>query len=161
MSLPALRKKILVPASRSAVWRAWTVSEEAATFFAPQAKIDLRIGGCYEILFFPDNPPGERGAEGLRILSFLPEEMLSFEWNAPPQFPEIRRQKTWVVVQLSEVTDADTEVRLTHLGWGSGDDWDQVYAYFDQAWDLVLGRLQHRAGHGPIDWENPYRPPGV
>ncbi|MBD3235673.1 MAG: hypothetical protein GF330_03105 [Candidatus Eisenbacteria bacterium] len=161
MGVRALRKKILAPAPQSAVWRAWTTSAEAQTFFAPRARIDLRIGGRYEMLFLPDNPAGQRGAEGVRILSFLPEEMLSFEWNAPPQFPEIRTQKSWVVVQLAAVTEEDTQVRLTHLGWGVRPVWEEVYAYFDRAWDIVLGRLQHRAAQGPLDWANPYRPPGT
>lgn len=150
----ALRKETLVPAPRSAVWEAWTTVAGAVTFFAPQVDIELRIGGRYEILFFPEKPLGQRGAEGLRILSFLPEEMLSFEWNAPPQYPEIRRQKTWVVVQLTEVTGEDTRVRLTHLGWGQGGDWDAVYRYFDEAWEIVLGRLQRRFCTGPIDWSH-------
>lgn len=38
-------------------------------------------------------PSGKKGSEGMKILSFLPETMLSFEWNAPPDFPEIRGQK--------------------------------------------------------------------
>jgi hypothetical protein len=50
-----------------------------------------------------------------------------------------------------------TKVRLTHLGWGEGGEWDQAFAYFTQAWQVVLGRLAHRFSVGPIDWNNPYR----
>ena len=28
------------------------------------------------------------------------------------------------------------------LGWGEGEDWDQGYAYFDRAWDWVIGRIK-------------------
>ncbi|MFC1572492.1 SRPBCC domain-containing protein [Candidatus Eisenbacteria bacterium] len=153
-----IHKVELIEASLDDVWEAWTTDEGATTFFAPQANIDLKIGGSYEILFNPDAPEGERGAEGLKILSFLPHEMLSFEWNAPPQFPEIRKEKTWVVVQMDPVGEDKTLVGITHLGWCPGDDWEQVYQYFVRAWDIVLGRLEHRFASGPIDWNNPFTP---
>ena len=95
----------------------------------------------------------------MRILSYAPFEMLSFEWNAPPAFPAVREQKTWVVVLMKPVGEAATTVSLTHLGWGRGEEWDQVYAYFTRAWDIVLGRLRYRFDVGPVDWEDPYRPP--
>ena len=78
------------------------------------------------MLFDLDAPEGSQGGEGLRILSFVPDEMLSFEWNAPSSFPEIRNQKTWVVVNLESLGMAETLVHLSHLGWGSGELWEQV-----------------------------------
>ena len=41
---------------------------------------------------------------------------------------------------------------MAHVGWGDGGQWDQAYAYFDKAWDQVLGNLQKRFVSGPIDW---------
>ena len=90
------------------------------SFFAPQAKVEFRIGGAYEMYFAPDSEPGSRGGEGNRILSYLPKEMLTFEWNAPPSFPEERKIKTYVVVQLKDEGFGKTRVILTHHGWGKG-----------------------------------------
>lgn len=154
-----IRKEIVVNASVSEVWEAWTTVEGAVTFFAPEANIELSMGGSYELLFDLDAPEGSRGGEGLKMLSFLPEEMLSFEWNAPPQYPTVRRQRTWVVVQFFPSGQNKVKVRLTHLGWRKGEEWDKVFQYFKRAWDIVLGRLQHRFATGSIDWNNPYSPP--
>jgi len=76
--------------------------------------------------------------------------MLSFEWSAPPTFPEIRKRgaTTFVVVQLTPVDARKTKVVLHHLGWGQGADWDKLYAYFDKAWDFVLRNLQTRFAEG-------------
>ena len=84
--------------------------------------------------------------------------MFSFTWNAPPDYPHVRRQRTWVVVLLKAFGEEETEVELFHLGWGTGLEWDEVYAYFERAWHLVLERLKHRFAEGPIDWENPWSP---
>ncbi len=154
-----IRKEIVVDTSMSEVWKAWTTTEGAVTFFAPEANIELARGGSYELLFDLDAPEGSRGGEGLKILSFLPEEMLSFEWNAPPQYPAVRGQRTWVVVQFFRCGNHKVRVRLTHLGWKKGEEWDKAFRYFERAWDVVLARLKHRFAEGPIDWINPYSPP--
>lgn len=150
----AIRKSKVIPAALKDVWEAWTTSKGAATFFAPQADIQLEIGGRYELYFNPEATEGERGSEGVKVLSFLPMSMLSFSWNAPPEIPAIRGMRTWVVVQLEQVADTTTHVTIHHLGWGVGEDWDRAFAYFMRAWDIVLDRLAQRFEKGPIDWES-------
>lgn len=155
-----IRKEVVVNASVKAVWDAWTTPEGAVTFFAPRANIRLTLDGPYELFFDLDAPEGSQGSEGLKILSFLPMEMLSFEWSAPPEYPTLRKgQHTWVVVQFYSLGQNEVKVRLTHLGWKEGDEWDKVFQYFKRAWNIVFGRLQHRFSMGPIDWNNPYSIP--
>jgi uncharacterized protein YndB with AHSA1/START domain len=155
-----IRKEVEVNASLKDVWNAWTSSEGVKSFFAPEANIQLSVGGAYELFFDLDAPAGSRGGEGVKLLSYLPMEMLSFEWNAPPQFPEVRGgPRTWVVVQFTALDNNHVSVRLTHLGWRDGEEWMNVLQYFKSAWDVVLGRLKYRYDCGAIDWNNPYRPP--
>lgn len=159
-----IRKEVKVNASIEKVWKAWTTSDGATTFFAPKARIELTLGGPYELYFDLQAPRGSQGSEGCRVLSFLPMEMLSFEWNSPPEFPEVRRQQTqkhaWVVVQFYPLEQSQTRVRLIHLGWREGEEWENVFQYFLRAWDIVLGRLEHIFSTGEqIDWEKPHRPP--
>jgi uncharacterized protein YndB with AHSA1/START domain len=162
-----VRTQIDVPATIDRVWAAWTTSEGARSFFAPRARIDTRLLGPYELLFSDDEEaqPGEQGSEGCRVLSFLPGRMISFEWNAPPEFGELRVQHTFVVVELEPVsgdetaTEPLTRVRLSHLGYGKGAEWERLRDYFERAWWIVLSRLHERFVNGPIDWSAPYRPP--
>jgi uncharacterized protein YndB with AHSA1/START domain len=116
---------------RTARWRVFTTSEGAENFFAEKANIGLAIGGPYEIQF---DPKDERsGTKGLKILSYAPEEMLSFQWNAPPEFPDVRNGGTWVVVEMRPIDAYKTRVTITHLGWKEGPDWDQAYVTFSAA----------------------------
>jgi len=147
-----LRKEIIVPASLKEVWDAWTTIEGVRTFFSSDAKIELAVGGPYEIYFILENPYGLKGSEDCKILSYLPMEMLSFEWNAPPEFGELRGQHTVVVLQFQEIEPGKVKVILSHLGWGKGEDWDKLYNYFDRAWSYVLNNLKKRFVEGPIDW---------
>lgn len=157
--MPLIDKTVDVAAPTADVWAAWTTSEGARTFFAPGARIRLELGGPYELLFDPSEPSGRQGSEGMRVLSYLPGEMLSFEWNAPPSIPEARDgPPAFVVVQLAPLGPGRTRVRLRHLGFEARPRADEVRAYFARAWDLVMAWLEHRFAAGPIDWDAPPRP---
>lgn len=160
MTNKILEKEIVVPASVSDVWTAWTTDEGVRTFFAPDSEIGLRIGGPYELYFDSNAPSGRKGSENCTILSFLPERMLSFSWNAPPEFPTVRElhgsNGTWVVIMLSPLERNGknfTLVEMTELGWGEGGEWEKSYDYFVEAWQTVLDRLSQRFTKGPIKWD--------
>jgi uncharacterized protein YndB with AHSA1/START domain len=151
----SLRFEVTVPADRAAVWQAWTTEAGVTTFFAPEAWIDLRVGGAYEMYFNPDEPDGKRGGEGLYILAIQPEKMLSFTWNAPVYLPEVRDQHTVVTLRFFELADGRTRIILHHTGWGKGGQWDEAYRYFARAWgEVVLPRLKQRFESGPVSWED-------
>lgn len=147
---------VIVNGDLDAVWDAWTSEEGVRSFFAPACNIELRVDGPYEILFDPTAEPGKRGGEGLRILAIQPKKMLSFTWNAPPEMPDARKQRTHVVIRLEPQSGSQTKVSLVHDGWGDGGEWDQAFAYFTRAWlQIVLPRLKYRFAVGPVDWDNP------
>ena len=151
----AIRKSVTVNAPREAVFDAWTTVEGARTFFAPDARIELKPGGVYELYFNLDELPGDRGSEGCKILAYRRPQFLVFSWNAPPEIPTLRkkRAKTRVEIRLEESGDK-TEVTLTHSGWGKGADWDECFRYFEAAWDLVLSRLKASFETRPLDWSS-------
>lgn len=136
-------KTATVAAPPDEVWRAWTTLEGVTSFFAPQARVEARPGGAYEMYFDPSAAPGSRGGEGCVVLSLDPPRLLAFDWNAPPNLPAVRKQRTIVNVQL-EPAAGGTQVRLTALGWGHGAEWEQAHAYFERAWGKVLEWLVQR-----------------
>jgi uncharacterized protein YndB with AHSA1/START domain len=147
----ALDKSIHVPASPAQVWQAWTTADGVRTWLAPDAVVDARVDGPFRIFFNPLAPVGQRGADDMRFLALQPHRMLSFDWNAPTDWPVVRAQRTMVIVRL-EAVEGGTRVTLHQVGWGEGDDWDAVYRFFDRGWEQVLSRLQERFLDGPIRW---------
>jgi len=129
----AIDKEVIVGATPEQVWNAWTTREGITSFFAPDAKIEPRVGGAFEIYINPYAEPGMRGADNMRFMALQPPRMLSFDWNAPPHLPEARAQRTFVVVRIQPVNERETRVTLHHTGWGDGGEWDKTYAYFDRA----------------------------
>lgn len=143
-----LYKEAIVSATAPQIWKAWTTNDGLTSFFCKKADVELRVGGKYELYMTLDAPEGQRGTEGCHILSYIPERMLSFEWNAPPSIPALRdaNAHTHVVIEIEPIGGGVTEVRLTQLGWGEGEDWDKCYTYFDRAWSNVLAALQKEIG---------------
>jgi uncharacterized protein YndB with AHSA1/START domain len=151
VSTRSVRVEGTIKAPVSEVWRVWTTSQGAEEFFAEKANIQLAIGGPYEIQF---DPKDERsGTKGLKILSYSPEEMISFQWNAPPEFAEVRNGGTWVVVQMRPEGPDRTHLTVTHLGWKEGAEWDHAYVHFERGWGDLMKRLERRFTDGPIDWK--------
>lgn len=121
-------------------WNAWASASGLTRWWSiPHARIDLRVNGAYELRFVAPGADGPRGTEGCRVLSYVPDRMLSFTWNNPPHLPGGRTQ-TWVVLTFTEVADG-TEVELVHNGFAIGSEGDAVQEYFRQAWRRVLRRM--------------------
>ena len=148
----SIDKEVVLAATPEQAWQAWTTREGITSFFAPDAKIEPRVGGAFEVYINPYAEPGLKGADDMRFLALQAPRMLSFTWNAPPSLPEARQQRTFVVVRIHPVSERETRVTLHHTGWGEGGEWDKAYGYFDRAWGNVLGNLKKRFETGPVDW---------
>lgn len=146
----------VIPAPIDEVWKSWTTSEGMTAFIGAPSDIELRRGGKFEIYFDETAPQGSRGSETCEVVSYMPGRMLSFTWNAPPKFTNVRFIHTWVVVEFNPVSDDQTEVTLTHCGWDENmrlhpqhrDEWEGTYAYFEAAWPRVIAALKsHHERH--------------
>ncbi|GHN01132.1 hypothetical protein WSM22_26210 [Cytophagales bacterium WSM2-2] len=150
-----LSMSIEVNASVDTVWSRWTTESGRKKFLAPSSKMELKTLGFMEILFMPQAPEGQRGAENNRVLAIQEKQMLSFTWDAPPTFPEIRKQRTVVVIRFEKLAEKKTKVTINQMGWGTTPDWDTVYGYFTKAWStFVLPNLKYSLEVGPIDWSD-------
>src|SRR3984957_12925134 len=72
-----LRIELTIPASRAAVWQAFTTSEGLSTWLTPGAVVDLRPGGEWTAHF----PGGKTG--GGTIVSFVDQREVVMHAMAP------------------------------------------------------------------------------
>jgi len=140
-NLRSFEREVTIAAPPAAVFDVWATKpgwEGAYAKGSPTTvgNIDLAIGGRYEWLF-----NGVLGSNGCQVLSYIPDRMISFTWNSPPTQATTRAKRTWVVVELTPEGEG-TRVRLTHLGFGEGPEWDETFNYFGNAWAFVLNRMK-------------------
>lgn len=152
--------EVTVDCPAAEVYRLWTTAEGVKSFFAPDARIDARPGGRYEIVFVPDRDPEGRshGTAGARVLKLDPDREVAFEWitfaadttlgaNAPPIAPRSLRDRrplpTWVTIHLDPAPEDSgrTRMRFTHAGFRSGPLWERSFKWFSRAWAGVLESL--------------------
>jgi uncharacterized protein YndB with AHSA1/START domain/uncharacterized protein YciI len=138
-----LRKEISVKASIDEAWETWTTTKGVNRFFSDNALVELYPGGPFEIYFNSEAKYGTKGSEDCKILSFLPKEYLCFEWNAPPDFGDIRYVKTQVMLRFEETPRDGVRLIFTQYGWGKTDKWNELYDYFDRAWSMVLDNFKN------------------
>jgi uncharacterized protein YndB with AHSA1/START domain len=146
---------IEINAPIDSVWSRFATASGRAKFFAPSSRMEFSTLGYMEILFNPAAPEGQRGAENNRVLAFQEKEMISFTWDAPPNFSAIRKQRTVVVFRFYKVDGSKTLVTFHQMGWGTGAEWDAVYNYFSTAWStFVLPNLKYSLEVGPLNWKD-------
>lgn len=145
--------QILIEAPLDSVWMRVSTERGWEKFFAPECNLETKTFGKMDVFFAPNAPAGQRGAEDNRVIAVQPKSMISFTWDAPPQFSEIRKSRTLVSVRLYARGKNETLVTLSQTGWGIGADWDTVYNYFTGAWSgFVLPNLKYSLEVGPINW---------
>lgn len=149
-AIRSLTRTTVIDVDPMSAWRDWASAAGLTKWWnVPETNIDLRVGGPFELIFDMDAGEGLRGSEGCRYLSYVPGEMISFTWNAPPHLA-LRTSNTWVVITFTATESSGTTVRLVHTGFLDGTDWDDYITYFETAWEQVLGlQRNHHADPGP------------
>ena len=139
-----LRHEIEVRAPVARVWQAWTTNEGVQAFFPGirpgSTNIRREPGGPFQFEFLPQNPLGARGCDRCVTLAYQVERMLSFTWDHRPDMA-VRGHMTHVVLRCEPLGASTIRVTLVQDGWGDGEEWDESYAYFDNAWNGVLARF--------------------
>jgi uncharacterized protein YndB with AHSA1/START domain len=144
---------IVIDAPRDAVWEAIATADGLRAWLAPDARVDVEIGGAYEVYFWPENPVGERGIEGTKVLSFVPGRYLSYWGSSPPAFPEIRlKNVAWVTYGLRDLDRGGTEVRMYGSWPAFGEAWETDFrVWVRSAQEIGLGRLAAHLEGRPVD----------
>ena len=141
-----IRHEVVIDAPLSEVWNAWTTEEGLKRWTGYSSKIELRVGGAFEWVMLPENPRGLRGTEGCQILTYLPERLFSFSWNATPTMTELRKQgaRAHVVIELDEIATDRVKLSLSMLGFGKSEEWEHFHDSFERGWQFFLGKLKNQ-----------------
>lgn len=138
-----IHEQITLNAPPEKVYQLWTTEQGLISFFAPECKIEIKPLGAFEMYFLLNNKYGDKGSEGCKVLSFVPNRMLSFTWNAPPHLPLARKElSTVVVIFFHDAGNNKTNLELFNHGYPEGGEFDLALEYFKKAWVNVLESLR-------------------
>jgi uncharacterized protein YndB with AHSA1/START domain len=139
-----LRQEIVVPAPPAEVWKAFATVDGVRKWVAPVVELDLRPGGKMLTHYDAKASIGNPGTIRLGIVSVVERELITYKVNLTERFPARARnedQNLQQVVQLLPVEGGKTRVVFTMIGWGSGAEWDETYAFFEKGNALHVRKL--------------------
>lgn len=136
--------EVVVDAPVEKVWAAWTTSEGLRSWLAPQADIDLRLGGLMRANANAQGTLGDGQTIQNAILSFEPGRMLSIKVARPPDgfpFPNAI-QRMWTVIYFQPAGPDRTQIRVVSLGFQPDDESLKMRAFFEQGNAFTLEQLR-------------------
>ena len=136
----------IIEAPLQAVWDVWATSEGLRSWLAPQADIDLRVGGLLRTNYNANGSLADAQAIHNTVLSLDPGRMLSIQVSkAPAGFPFANAiQHMWTVVYFDSVGQNQTRVRVVGLGFRADAESQRMRAFFDRGNAATLKQLQRR-----------------
>ena len=134
-----LQLSVDVKAAPQCVWNSFADEEGIKAHGVKLAHVDLRNGGSIEEGFSETAKLG--GNETIRhhIIAYLPGRLMVLRNEAtPPGPPHAELYRNIVQVITVEPLGAGTRFTISHTGYGTGADYDELYAFFHNINDGFL-----------------------
>ena len=118
-------------------------------WLAASAVVEPKVGGRYELTFDDEPQFSSRG----HVTRMTPDVDIGFSWTGPSAFDALINRPeaaTEVYVRLQESPEG-IDVTLEHVGWKSGDAWEEARSWHFHFWDERLRRFKEhlvRAAYG-------------
>ncbi len=149
---------IVIPAPLAETWNMFTTSEGYASWAAPFAVIDLRVGGQFETSYSPEAKPGARGNIKNKIIALVPLRLIVIQNVQAPlktAFDVPTFQQLQTAILFTAVSERETRVTLQNPGYLSGEKFDTVYKFFQAGNGWTLMKFRERFEKGPTAWAPP------
>ena len=129
-----LQQSIDIASSPSCIWRSLADEDGLKAFGMKVAHVEMKNGGVLEEGFSPDAKIGGSDTIRHRIIAYLPERLLVLRnEQTPPGLPHAELYKNVVqVISIEPRGTGKTRLTISHTGYGSSSDYDQLYATFQR-----------------------------
>lgn len=129
-----LQQSIDIAASPACIWRSLADEEGIKAFGMKVAHVEMKNGGVIEEGFSPTARIGGTDTIRHRIIAYLPERLLVLRnEQTPPGPPHADLYRNVVqVVSIEPREKGMVRFTISHTGYGSGADYDQLYGFFQK-----------------------------
>ncbi len=134
----ALRLVVELDAPLSEVWTRFTTDDGVRSWMVPVGEVDLRSGGAIRSNYDPCASLGDEGTITLDIVNYVPEKFLLLRTDlgaatdAPWMNAAILERSPHMsnLIQFESIDAERTRVTSWGLGYGTGEEWDQMIGFF-------------------------------
>ncbi|MBD8497000.1 SRPBCC family protein [Paenibacillus arenosi] len=140
-----ITQQLVIQREQEQIWQAWLEADHLVKWFSPEAEIEAKVGGKFELYFNPSNK-NKMSTKGCKIAQLEPFESFTFQWKGPDPFAEVMNQEerlTEVKVTLQPVANG-TNVIVVHTGWYNHEtkETQQAIEWHKEAWANMLASLK-------------------
>ncbi len=134
----------IIDAPLGDVWNAFTQEELITQWMVPKAELDFRIGGTLRTNYKPEGVIGDEHTIEHTFLAYEHERMLAMKvTKCPANFPfQEESKQMWSVIYFDRLTPNRTHLRIAGIGYGTGDNWDRMRAFFEQGNEWTIQQLK-------------------
>ena len=127
-----LQQSIDIASPPSCPWRALADEEGIKSFGVKVAHVEMKNGGVIEEGFSPTAEIGGKDTIRHRIIAYLPERLLVLRnEQTPPGLPHAELYRNVVqVIAIEPRGPGKIRLTISHTGYGSGADYDELYSFF-------------------------------
>ena len=129
-----------MPASVERVWKAITEASEVAGWYAPEARIDGRVGGEYWVSW----GEGMDAAATIEVFDAPHHLRVIYERKVPGSGDEPVR---FAIDYTIDAMDGGAMLRLVHSGFLATPEWDGEFDGTRQGWAIMLRILRYTLAH--------------
>lgn len=150
-----LRHSTVVRAAPAAVWDVFTTTPGYASWAAPVARVDFRLGGEFETSYAKDGAMGSPGNIRNEIVAYVPQRMVALRnRQAPPDVPFDAKafQALHTVLSFDDLGGGYTRVTVEVPGLKDDPAHAAIAKFFDWGNAATLVALRDRFDKGPTDW---------
>jgi uncharacterized protein YndB with AHSA1/START domain len=135
---------IVINAPARTLWQAFTDTKTYQRWGAAVSAVDFRLGGAIEASYDPKGHLGDPDNIKNAFIAYLPERLLVFQnVQAPAALPGREAYaRTVKVVEFDALGSNLTRVTISGVGFGPGQDFDQLLAFFSKGDGEVLKILK-------------------
>jgi uncharacterized protein YndB with AHSA1/START domain len=132
--------QVCIPLPIPMIYSGFTDPAHVRGWLADSATIEPKKGGTYQLGWTSPVAFESRG----NVVQLTPDLDIDFTWEGPPEFASLMNgppPKTHVYVRLQESPEG-IDVTLEHVGWGSGEAWQDARSWHFHFWDERLHQLK-------------------
>ncbi|MFI5163233.1 MAG: SRPBCC domain-containing protein [Sphingobacteriales bacterium] len=139
-----LRLESVLPVDMKTAWALFTTDAGLKKWIAPQAHINLAVGGSIVTNYDKDKPLSDASSITLPIINYVDDEMITFKVNLNDNFDKTAQaedKNLQEVVMFKQIGPNQTQIISLMMGWGKGPTWDKTYNFFAKGNEWTYNEL--------------------
>ncbi len=139
-----LIETVTIAAPVARVWNAYTTSAGFASWAAPVAEVDCRVGGSIRTQYDPKAKIGDPNTNTLRIINYVPQKMLTLQADVSANWPEVLKSQAsqlYNVILFEELDGNKTRIISYGLGYQDNEEMRGMMGFFIKANEGLYAKL--------------------